>query len=102
MVINSAPLRCVQTQKVAELWGKLFNLNNLTITFVRPQRSICRRMYDENEDFSDVEEIANVRGFSLEEKLESKSYNSNFVQRMDGKGSLYMLCDLDPRVWFGS
>ncbi|XP_031434162.1 lysine-specific demethylase 2B isoform X2 [Clupea harengus] len=55
----------------------------------RKLRSICRRMYDENEDFSDVEEIANVRGFSLEEKLESKSYNSNFVQRMDGKDFTY-------------
>lgn len=44
-------------------------------------------MYDENEDFSDVEEIANVRGFSLEEKLQSELYNSNLVQRMDGKGS---------------
>lgn len=45
-------------------------------------------MYDENEDFSDVEEIVNVRGFSLEEKLESQSYNHSFVQRMDGKGNL--------------
>ncbi|XP_062409812.1 lysine (K)-specific demethylase 2Bb isoform X1 [Sardina pilchardus] len=55
----------------------------------RKLRSICRRMYDENEDFSDVEEIANVRGFSLEEKLESDLYNSNFVHRMDGKDFTY-------------
>lgn len=45
-------------------------------------------MYDENEDFSDVEEIANVRGFNLEEKLVSNSYNRHFVQLMDGKGNL--------------
>ncbi|XP_063066864.1 lysine (K)-specific demethylase 2Bb [Engraulis encrasicolus] len=55
----------------------------------RKLRSICRRMYDENEDFSDVEEIVNVRGFSLEEKLESQSYNHSFVQRMDGKDFTY-------------
>uniref|UniRef100_A0A6Q2WZ30 Lysine-specific demethylase 2B n=1 Tax=Esox lucius TaxID=8010 RepID=A0A6Q2WZ30_ESOLU len=50
-------------------------------------RSICRTMYDENEDSSDVEEIANVRGFNLEEKLASDSYNTHFVQMMDGKGT---------------
>ena len=57
-------------------------------------------MYDENEDMSDVEEtIANVRGFSVEEKLASDSYNANFVHVMEGKGnrptgdvfSLYLL-----------
>uniref|UniRef100_A0A8C8I472 Lysine-specific demethylase 2B n=1 Tax=Oncorhynchus tshawytscha TaxID=74940 RepID=A0A8C8I472_ONCTS len=52
-------------------------------------RSICRTMYDENEDFSDVEEIANVRGFNLEEKLVSDSYNTHFVQLMDGKDFTY-------------
>uniref|UniRef100_A0A4W5N2N9 Lysine-specific demethylase 2B n=1 Tax=Hucho hucho TaxID=62062 RepID=A0A4W5N2N9_9TELE len=52
-------------------------------------RSICRTMYDENEDFSDVEEIANVRGFNLEEKLVSNSYNRHFVQLMDGKDFTY-------------
>uniref|UniRef100_A0A8C7F254 Lysine-specific demethylase 2B n=1 Tax=Oncorhynchus kisutch TaxID=8019 RepID=A0A8C7F254_ONCKI len=46
-------------------------------------------MYDENEDFSDVEEIANVRGFNLEEKLVSNSYNRHFVQLMDGKDFTY-------------
>ena len=51
------------------------------------QRSICRRMYDENEDFSDVEEIVNIRGFSLEEKLASNRYNADFVQAMEGKGN---------------
>uniref|UniRef100_A0A3P8YYN7 Lysine-specific demethylase 2B n=1 Tax=Esox lucius TaxID=8010 RepID=A0A3P8YYN7_ESOLU len=52
-------------------------------------RSICRTMYDENEDSSDVEEIANVRGFNLEEKLASDSYNTHFVQMMDGKDFTY-------------
>ncbi|XP_013986248.2 lysine-specific demethylase 2B isoform X5 [Salmo salar] len=55
----------------------------------RKLRSICRTMYDENEDFSDVEEIANVRGFNLEEKLVSDSYNTHFVQLMDGKDFTY-------------
>uniref|UniRef100_A0A8C5A7S1 Lysine-specific demethylase 2B n=1 Tax=Gadus morhua TaxID=8049 RepID=A0A8C5A7S1_GADMO len=53
------------------------------------QRSICRRMYDENEDFSDVEEIVNIRGFSLEEKLASNRYNADFVQAMEGKDFTY-------------
>lgn len=52
------------------------------------QRSICRRMYDENEDLSDVEEITNIRGFSVEEKLASDSYNANFVCQMEGKGNI--------------
>ncbi|XP_010875855.2 lysine-specific demethylase 2B isoform X3 [Esox lucius] len=55
----------------------------------RKLRSICRTMYDENEDSSDVEEIANVRGFNLEEKLASDSYNTHFVQMMDGKDFTY-------------
>uniref|UniRef100_A0A4W6CMG9 Lysine-specific demethylase 2B n=1 Tax=Lates calcarifer TaxID=8187 RepID=A0A4W6CMG9_LATCA len=53
------------------------------------QRSICRRMYDENEDLSDVEEIANIRGFSVEEKLVSDSYSANFVHLMEGKDFTY-------------
>uniref|UniRef100_A0A673AZZ0 Lysine-specific demethylase 2B n=1 Tax=Sphaeramia orbicularis TaxID=375764 RepID=A0A673AZZ0_9TELE len=53
------------------------------------QRSICRRMYDENEDLSDVEEIANIRGFSVEEKLLSDRYNANFVHMMEGKDFTY-------------
>uniref|UniRef100_A0A7N6B208 Lysine-specific demethylase 2B n=1 Tax=Anabas testudineus TaxID=64144 RepID=A0A7N6B208_ANATE len=52
-------------------------------------RSICRRMYDENEDLSDVEEIANIRGFSVEEKLVSDTYTANFVRWMDGKDFTY-------------
>lgn len=44
-------------------------------------------MYDENEDLSDVEEITNIRGFSVEDKLASNSYNSEFVQYMEGKGT---------------
>uniref|UniRef100_A0A8C2FEP9 Lysine-specific demethylase 2B n=1 Tax=Cyprinus carpio TaxID=7962 RepID=A0A8C2FEP9_CYPCA len=55
----------------------------------KTQRSICRRMYDENEDLSDVEEITNIRGFSVEDKLESNSYNSEFVQFMEGKDFTY-------------
>uniref|UniRef100_A0A7N8XAA4 [histone H3]-dimethyl-L-lysine(36) demethylase n=1 Tax=Mastacembelus armatus TaxID=205130 RepID=A0A7N8XAA4_9TELE len=55
----------------------------------RRLRSICRRMYDENEDLSDVEEIANIRGFSVEEKLVSNSYSVNFVQFMEGKDFTY-------------
>uniref|UniRef100_A0A8C7Y1J7 Lysine-specific demethylase 2B n=1 Tax=Oryzias sinensis TaxID=183150 RepID=A0A8C7Y1J7_9TELE len=52
-------------------------------------RSICRRMYDENEDFSDVEEIENVRGFSVEEKLASDRYSADFVHLMEGKDFTY-------------
>uniref|UniRef100_A0A8D3CWC1 Lysine-specific demethylase 2B n=1 Tax=Scophthalmus maximus TaxID=52904 RepID=A0A8D3CWC1_SCOMX len=48
-----------------------------------------RWMYDENEDLSDVEEIANIRGFSVEEKLASDSYNANFVHSMEGKDFNY-------------
>ncbi|XP_067289341.1 lysine (K)-specific demethylase 2Bb isoform X2 [Pseudorasbora parva] len=55
----------------------------------RKLRSICRRMYDENEDLSDVEEITNIRGFSVEDKLESNLYNSTFVQHMEGKDFTY-------------
>nr|XP_043868142.1 lysine-specific demethylase 2B isoform X1 [Solea senegalensis] len=55
----------------------------------RRLRSICRRMYDENEDLSDVEEITNIRGFSVEEKLTSDSYSANFVHTMDGKDFTY-------------
>lgn len=43
-------------------------------------------MYDENEDLSDVEEIVNIRGFSVEEKLASDCYNSEFVHLMEGRG----------------
>lgn len=43
-------------------------------------------MYDENEDLSDVEEIANIRGFSVEEKLVSDSYSAEYVQYLEGKG----------------
>uniref|UniRef100_A0A9J7XZC6 [histone H3]-dimethyl-L-lysine(36) demethylase n=1 Tax=Cyprinus carpio carpio TaxID=630221 RepID=A0A9J7XZC6_CYPCA len=46
-------------------------------------------MYDENEDLSDVEEITNIRGFSVEDKLESNSYNSEFVQFMEGEDFTY-------------
>ena len=45
-------------------------------------------MYDENEDLSDVEEIANIRGFSVEEKLVSDSYSASFVLCMEGKGNI--------------
>ncbi|KAM9306545.1 lysine (K)-specific demethylase 2Bb isoform 2-T2 [Pholidichthys leucotaenia] len=55
----------------------------------RRLRSICRRMYDENEDLSDVEEIVNIRGFNLEEKLLSNAYHDDFVQVMDGKDFTY-------------
>ncbi|GAA6217066.1 lysine-specific demethylase 2B-like isoform X2 [Lates japonicus] len=55
----------------------------------RRLRSICRRMYDENEDLSDVEEIANIRGFSVEEKLVSDSYSANFIHLMEGKDFTY-------------
>ncbi|XP_076876010.1 lysine (K)-specific demethylase 2Bb isoform X2 [Brachyhypopomus gauderio] len=55
----------------------------------RKLRSIGRRMYDENEDLSDVEEIVNIRGFNVEEKLRSEHYNSNFVCHMDGKDFTY-------------
>ncbi|XP_066545217.1 lysine (K)-specific demethylase 2Bb isoform X2 [Amia ocellicauda] len=55
----------------------------------RRLRRITRRMYDENEDLSDVEEITNIRSFNLEEKLKSASYNTNFVVMMDGKDFTY-------------
>lgn len=48
-------------------------------------------MYDENEDLSDVEEIANIRGFSVEEKLASDSYSATFVHLMEGKGKSYVI-----------
>lgn len=43
-------------------------------------------MYDENEDLSDVEEIVNIRGFSVEEKLVSDAYGAKYVQFLDGRG----------------
>lgn len=43
-------------------------------------------MYDENEDLSDVEEIVNIRGFSVEEKLASDAYGAKYVQFLDGRG----------------
>lgn len=43
-------------------------------------------MYDENEDLSDVEEIVNIRGFSVEEKLVSGAYGAKYVQFLDGRG----------------
>ncbi len=67
-------------------WGR-FSSSSSSSCVVFVQRSICRRMYDENEDLSDVEEITNIRGFSVEDKLASNSYNSEFVQYMEGKGT---------------
>lgn len=43
-------------------------------------------MYDENDDLSDVEEIVNIRGFSVEEKLVSDSYGAKYVQFLEGRG----------------
>ncbi|XP_054853019.1 lysine-specific demethylase 2B isoform X2 [Eublepharis macularius] len=51
----------------------------------RRLRSIGRRLYDENEDLSDVEEIVSIRSFNLEEKLRSKMYRGDFVRPMEGK-----------------
>lgn len=48
-------------------------------------------MYDENEDLSDVEEIVNIRGFSVEEKLISDDYSSKFVLSMEGKGKSHIV-----------
>lgn len=53
-------------------------------------------MYDENEDLSDVEEIANIRGFSVEEKLVSDCYSATYVQYLEGKGKGDTLCALPP------
>lgn len=50
-------------------------------------------MYDENED---VEEIANIRGFSVEEKLVSDCYSATYVQYLEGKGKGDTLCALSP------
>uniref|UniRef100_A0A8C5HGN3 Lysine-specific demethylase 2B n=1 Tax=Gouania willdenowi TaxID=441366 RepID=A0A8C5HGN3_GOUWI len=55
----------------------------------RRLRSICRTMYDENEDLSDVEEIVNIRGFSVEEKLVSTRYCADFVHLMEGRDFTY-------------
>nr|XP_005989042.1 PREDICTED: lysine-specific demethylase 2B isoform X4 [Latimeria chalumnae] len=55
----------------------------------RRLRAICRRRYDENEDLSDVEEIASIRSFNVEAKLESVSYNGNYVHFMEGKDFTY-------------
>ena len=49
-------------------------------------------MYDENEDLSDVEDIVNIRGFDLEDKLQSDRYNNNFVHFMEGKGRSSLRC----------
>lgn len=58
-------------------------------------------MYDENEDLSDVEEIANIRGFSVEEKLVSDSYSSEYVQYLEGKGEARLFaCTLPFLVFF--
>ncbi|KAI4897901.1 hypothetical protein NFI96_023114 [Prochilodus magdalenae] len=46
-------------------------------------------MYDENEDLSDVEDIVNIRGFDLEDKLQSDRYNNSFVHFMEGKDFTY-------------
>uniref|UniRef100_A0A670JRX2 Uncharacterized protein n=1 Tax=Podarcis muralis TaxID=64176 RepID=A0A670JRX2_PODMU len=58
-----------------------------TTTFPVLQRSIGRRLYDEDDDLSDVEEIVSIRGFNLEEKLRSKMYRGDFVRPMEGKGN---------------
>ncbi|XP_051907376.1 lysine-specific demethylase 2B-like isoform X2 [Hippocampus zosterae] len=55
----------------------------------RRLRSICRRLYDENEDLSDVEEMVNIRGFSVEDKLASDNYATNFVRFMEAKDFTY-------------
>ncbi|CAL9683430.1 unnamed protein product [Knipowitschia caucasica] len=55
----------------------------------RKLRVTCRRMYDENEDPSDVEEIDNIRGFSVEEKVTSNIYTSSFVQVLQGEDFTY-------------
>ncbi|KAI9534648.1 hypothetical protein NQZ68_010031 [Dissostichus eleginoides] len=68
----------------------------------RRLRSILRRMYDENEDLSDVEEIANIRGFSVEEKLVSDSYSASFVLCMEGKGSRRSVDVMDVSTQKGS
>uniref|UniRef100_A0A670ZP51 Uncharacterized protein n=1 Tax=Pseudonaja textilis TaxID=8673 RepID=A0A670ZP51_PSETE len=58
----------------------------LALSALPVQRCIGRRLYDENEDLSDVEEIVSVRGFNLDEKLRSRSYRGDFVRPMDGQG----------------
>ncbi|XP_077441876.1 lysine-specific demethylase 2B-like isoform X2 [Vanacampus margaritifer] len=55
----------------------------------RRLRSICRQLYDENEDLSDVEEMVNIRGFSVEDKLTSDNYAANFVCFMEAKDFTY-------------
>ncbi|XP_061603774.1 lysine-specific demethylase 2B-like isoform X3 [Phyllopteryx taeniolatus] len=55
----------------------------------RRLRSICRRLYDENEDLSDVEEMVNIRGFNVEDKLASDNYAANFVRVMEAKDFTY-------------
>ncbi|KAJ1190445.1 hypothetical protein NDU88_007183 [Pleurodeles waltl] len=55
-------------------------------SFYCVQRAVDRTRYEENEDLSDVEEITSVRSFSLEEKLNSGSYNADFVHVMEGAG----------------
>lgn len=55
-------------------------------------------MYDENEDFSDVEEIENVRGFSVEEKLSSDRYTADYVHLMEGKGKQNICEEINIRV----
>ncbi|XP_043924590.1 lysine-specific demethylase 2B isoform X2 [Protopterus annectens] len=55
----------------------------------RRLRSVCRIHYDENEDFSDLEEMTCIRSFNLEDKLRSGLYNGNYVAFMEGKDFTY-------------
>ncbi|XP_078523655.1 lysine-specific demethylase 2B isoform X7 [Lissotriton helveticus] len=55
----------------------------------RRLRAVDRTRYDENEDLSDVEEITSIRSFSLEEKINSGSYNADFVHVMEGADFTY-------------
>lgn len=57
-------------------------------------------MYDENEDLSDVEEIANIRGFSVEEKLVSDSYSAEYVHYLEGKGEATLFACTLPFLVF--
>ncbi|KAG8456099.1 hypothetical protein GDO86_002048 [Hymenochirus boettgeri] len=55
----------------------------------RRLRCIDRTGYDENEDLSDVDEMVSIRCFNLEQKINSSSYQGDFVRYMEGKDFTY-------------
>lgn len=51
-----------------------------------------KKTYSEDWTYGDEEEIEGARSYSLQDKLDSDSFNESFVKQMDGKGK--NLCKL--------